>query len=279
MSYIALDLDACKVLFKAECMQSACLISAMEYPNVTHCIFPVERERQPGEKPSAGKRTLPKTLTVMECKMFWRSITGTDWSNNNIGQLLDQLHDKFVELPCDPRSLMQLMSKAGPNDLPIDQGDWKDWKRPPHYAEVSKPHEPSKAPASPALPWSIPAAPSAPEARPRLPWEAAAPAAPAPTPKLPWESVGEVLSATVDAEKVADAVVTVATAMQTPVAAPTKGATARVWAICDEQLAKMSGTIDWKCLKRWVVEAAEAEGLNGGTAGTQFGRWKASKGL
>lgn len=286
MSYVALDLDNCKVLFKAECMQSACLISALEYPEVTHCIFPVERDRHPNDKKIGGQRTLPKTLTVMECKMLWRSITGAEWTSSNIGQLLDQLQEKLVELPCDQRSLMQLMSKAGPADLPIDIGDWPAWKRPPHYAEVSKPHEAGKAPASPAMPWSIPAAPGAAEGRPRLPWEAADPAPIQPAPKLPWEAGNQVESTqsaeqpwVIDKEQgFQSKAPTVATIPEAPKATPTKGATARVWAIADELLSKIGGG-DMKELKRRVVNAAEAEGLNGGTAGTQFGRWKASKWL
>lgn len=292
MSYVALDLDNCKVLFKAECMQSACLISALEYPEVTHCIFPVARDRHPNDKKIGGQRTLPKTLTVMECKILWRSITGAEWTSSNIGQLLDQLQEKLVELPCDQRSLMQLMSKAGPADLPIDIGDWPAWKRPPHYAEVSKPHEAGKAPASPAMPWSIPAAPGAAEGRPRLPWEAADPA-PIPAAQLPWEdtppfagcdpnfnpgSNPENSQTEVHCTGHVDYAPAVATMPEAPKAAPTKGATARVWAIADELLAKI-GDGDMKELKRRVVNAAEAEGLNGGTAGTQFGRWKASKGL
>ena len=279
MSYVALDLDKCKVLFKAACMQSACLISAMEYPDVTHCIFPVERDRHPSDKPAAGKRTLPKTLTVMECELLWKSITGQSWASKNIGQLLDQLQEKLIELPNDPRSLMQLMSAAGPLDLPIDQGDWSKWKRPPHYAEVSKPHEASKAPAAPGQPWAIPAVPAAAEGRPRLPWETAdAPARAIPAvPKLPWETQA-VQETSVHCTAHVDYAPEVATVQAPPKAAPAKGATARVWAIADELLAKIGGG-DIKELKRRVVNAAEAEGLNGGTAATQFGKWKAAKGL
>lgn len=71
-------------------------------------------------------------------------------------------------------------------------------------------------------------------------------------------------------------------------AAPTKGATARVWEIADKHMADMlpEGTsmtlamlLSNKEFRKQVIELCEAEGLNPGTAATQFGKWKGSKGL
>lgn len=59
---------------------------------------------------------------------------------------------------------------------------------------------------------------------------------------------------------------------------PKSGATKRVWEIADAYFAKM-GVADLKLMRKAVIAAAEAEGINSGTAGTQFGKWKATKGL
>jgi len=63
-------------------------------------------------------------------------------------------------------------------------------------------------------------------------------------------------------------------------AAPTKGATGRVHQIADDLFAQdASQTHNIKEFRKRVIEACEAEGLNPGTAATQFGKWKAGKGL
>ncbi len=62
---------------------------------------------------------------------------------------------------------------------------------------------------------------------------------------------------------------------------PQKGATGRVWEIADNliDLYMDKTNIDLKELRRKVIAACEAEGLNPGTAGTQFAKWKKDKGL
>ena len=61
--------------------------------------------------------------------------------------------------------------------------------------------------------------------------------------------------------------------------APRKpGATKMVWDIADARLAANPG-MDLKTLRKLIVAECEAQGINGGTAATQFGKWKSSKGL
>jgi hypothetical protein len=65
--------------------------------------------------------------------------------------------------------------------------------------------------------------------------------------------------------------------------APRKpGATKRVWDIADALLASVTGqglAVDVKAIRKGVVDACVNEGINAGTAATQFGKWKADKGL
>ena len=61
--------------------------------------------------------------------------------------------------------------------------------------------------------------------------------------------------------------------------APRKpGATKMVWDIADARLAANPG-MDLKTLRKLIVAECKAQGINEGTAGTQFGKWKSSKGL
>lgn len=67
-----------------------------------------------------------------------------------------------------------------------------------------------------------------------------------------------------------------------PRAAPTKGATAKVWEFADALygiwlVSPNNGNV--KVLRASVVSACEEAGINPGTAATQFAKWKNSKGL
>ena len=62
-------------------------------------------------------------------------------------------------------------------------------------------------------------------------------------------------------------------------ARPQQGATKKIWDIADDLLA-VTGTIgNVKAFRKEVIDRAKALGLNEGTAATQFGKWKATKGL
>lgn len=64
-----------------------------------------------------------------------------------------------------------------------------------------------------------------------------------------------------------------------PATRPKAGtSTGKVWDAADAALAANPGA-PVKELKSLVVAACEAEGINAGTAGVQFGKWKSSKGL
>lgn len=56
-------------------------------------------------------------------------------------------------------------------------------------------------------------------------------------------------------------------------AAPSKGATARVWVIADAVTAEKGGTID----RAAIIARCEAEGINPSTAGTQYSKWKKAR--
>jgi hypothetical protein len=55
--------------------------------------------------------------------------------------------------------------------------------------------------------------------------------------------------------------------------APSKGATARVWAIADETTERL-GKVD----RAAIMAACEAAGINPATAGTQYSKWKKARG-
>lgn len=60
---------------------------------------------------------------------------------------------------------------------------------------------------------------------------------------------------------------------------PRQGITKRIWELADELLAVTGQMGNVKEFRTKVIQRAEAEGANPGTAATQFGKWKASKGL
>ena len=236
MSYVALDLENMKVLFKAPDMRSACLISAMDFEQVTHCIFPVERTT---ETPKGGQRQakLPGFLTRMEQVVLYRNMTGQQGTVSlNAGDLMDTLHAMLLDYPNDARSLFALEKLAGLDSLEADERDI-----------IPNAQPLIKLPSAPSLP-SAPVAPSIPSA-PGIPSAPKIPAAP----KLP----------------------------SAPPTAPKAGSTTgKVWAIADQIMADIPQPVsDLKELRRVVIEACEEEGINPGTAATQFGAWKRSKDL
>lgn len=65
-----------------------------------------------------------------------------------------------------------------------------------------------------------------------------------------------------------------------PSEAPKAGSkTGRVWGIADTIYVQSGQSSDFKALRKQIVEACEAEGINGSTASVQYGKWKNSKGL
>lgn len=228
MSYVALDLEKMVVLFKAADMHSACFISAMEFDEVTHCIFPIERQTlTPNGKGRIAK--LPGFLTSMENRILYRNITGKE-PPTAFGDVMDQLYEELLNIPDDIRGLFKLQQMAGPNPLPCDVG-----------MPDPNPTPILRIPKAP----SIPVAPSS-AASPSIPKAPAIPKAPSAIPQAPKPG----------------------------------GTTARVWAIADQTMLDIPQPVsDLKELRRVVIEACTEEGINPGTAATQFGAWKRSKGL
>jgi len=64
-----------------------------------------------------------------------------------------------------------------------------------------------------------------------------------------------------------------------PAERPRQGITKRIWELADELLAVTGSVGNLKEFRKKVIDRAQAEGANAGTAATQFGKWKASKGL
>lgn len=233
MSYVALDLENMKVLFKASDMRSAALISAMDFYEVTHCIFPVERISDAG-RGIPRMVTLPGCMTRMEHVMLYRNMTGIENGGGlNVNELRVELHKLLLELPDDQRTLFKLEQLAGPEPLAADT------------REIIRSPQPvikvQSAPSIPVAP-SIPSAPGIPSA-----------------PKIP--SAPRIPSA--------------------PPTAPKAGSTTgKVWEIADGFFSEdASQTRDMKTFRAKVITACEAIGINPGTAATQFGAWKRSKGL
>lgn len=244
MSYLGVDLDKCKVLFKADSMTSACLISALEYEAVTHCIFPLER--QSADQMRKDKRILPKFLAIREMELIWENLGNPKWEGT-MGGLMDVLQTALFALPDDSRTAFKLQTMAGPEPLSVDIG------MPERNVQPLV-----KLPSAPVKP-SAPPIPSAPGS----PWLASAPAAPA-IPSVP----------------------PIPTAPKLPSAPPKApspaGATGKVWAIADDTYAFIGALevqADLKAFRKKVIESCEKQGINSGTAATQFGKWKASKGL
>jgi hypothetical protein len=66
--------------------------------------------------------------------------------------------------------------------------------------------------------------------------------------------------------------------VQVSAEAPKAGSkTGRVWEIAEDIYKAQGAHTDFKSLRKDIVAACEAEGINGSTASVQFGRWKATK--
>ena len=62
-----------------------------------------------------------------------------------------------------------------------------------------------------------------------------------------------------------------------PAVRPKEGtATGKVWDICDAAYKAAGEVQDWKAFRAAVTALAEKEGINAGTVGVQFGKWKSS---
>jgi hypothetical protein len=111
-------------------------------------------------------------------------------------------------------------------------------------------------PAAPAPP-KAPAPPSAPKPPTKGGKAPPPPAAPGAAPKPPKASTRAP-----------------AQAGERPKAGSTTG---KVWDVCDAAYAAAKGQVDdWKAFRKAVVQLGEKEGINGGTVGVQFGKWKAA---
>lgn len=69
-----------------------------------------------------------------------------------------------------------------------------------------------------------------------------------------------------------------ATGITTPSAPSPKGATGMVWVIADRILAEV-GSADIKALRKAIVTACEAQGINPSTASVQYGKWRQTKNI
>lgn len=264
MSYIGVDLDKCVIMFKVPNMHTAALLSGTRYLDVTHFIFPVERQTAAESKYRV--RTLPKLLCGYEQKKIYKSLTGEEWEGT-FGGLMHKLHDLLVELPLSDINIFELEKEAGTETL---RADLMELQKRPVYQPVSVPVKEGSTP-------SIPRAPSAPPAAsPDAPWLTPAPALKSAPTGIP--------SAPPSIPKAANPIPSAPAIPSAPSAPKAGSTTGRVWAIADKFYKEEGGTfaslnIDFKALKAKVVAECEAQGINPGTAGTQFGAWKKAQGV
>lgn len=255
MSYIGVDLDKCEIMFKVPNIHAAALLSGTRYLDTTHYIFPIER--QTAAEAKYRVRTLPKLLCGYEQKKIYKSLTGTEWPGT-FGDLMDKLHEMLLDLPMSDINIFELEREAGAETL---RADLMELQKRPQYQPVSVPVKSTPSAPAPSIPSAPPTAPAA-----DAPWLSAAPKIPSaptppPAPSSPIPSAPSIPSA--------------------PKAGSTTG---KVWAIADEFYKAEGGTfaslnIDFKALKAKVVAECEAQGINPGTAGTQFGAWKRAQGV
>lgn len=62
-----------------------------------------------------------------------------------------------------------------------------------------------------------------------------------------------------------------------PGVAPSKGSTGKVWEIADLVRAEMGNAPISKEMRTAIIARCELQGINGGTAATQYGKWKATQ--
>ena len=247
MSYICLDMDNLRILFKVPDIRTAGLLSALEHLEVTQWTFPTDW------------KGLWRRLSMHEMRVLLKNSTGEDYKGTSVRDLGDRVLAALEAHPMSDVNGFRLMQQAGPNELPCDapltDADLEG------RTHISKPAPP---PAPRSVAPSIPSAPGIPSPPPLIaqPW--AVPAAPA-APSIP-------------------SAPPMATVPSIPKAPPTKGATGRVWEIADRILSESefksmtkAEVLANKAFRKVVIDACEAEGLNPGTAATQFGKWKASK--
>lgn len=231
MSYIGVDLDNHVILFKTYDMQSACLLSALDFEDQTHLIFPVERlTGAESQKPRISR--FPDFITIHDQKKVYRNMTGSE-PPATVGDLGKELHQLLLDLPMTTETPLEIAKRAGPNPLAADIG-MPDGRANKGYQQPSIPLAPSHS-ALPAIPMA-----------PKIPMAPSIPKAPSAIPSAPKAG----------------------------------GTTARVWEIATEILGRSQiDPPNLKELRQLVVGACQAEGINPGTAATQFGAWKRSKGL
>lgn len=254
MSYIGVDLDKCEIMFKVPNIHAAALLSGTRYLDTTHYIFPIERQTAAESKYRV--RTLPKLLCGYEQKKIYKSLTGTEWTGT-FGDLMDKLHEMLLDLPMSDINIFELEREAGAETL---RADLMELQKRPQYQPVSVPVKSTPSMPAPSIPSPPPMAPAA-----DAPWLSAAPKIPS-APTLPSAPSSPMPSAP-----------SIPSAPSAPKAGSTTG---KVWAIADQFFSEDgSQAHDIKAFKSKVVAECEAQGINPGTAGTQFGAWKRARGL
>lgn len=66
-------------------------------------------------------------------------------------------------------------------------------------------------------------------------------------------------------------------APKAPGVKPSKGSTGRVWEVADAVRAEMGGGPITKEMRAAIIARCETQGINAGTAATQYGKWKATQ--
>lgn len=196
------------------------------------------------------------TLTDLELRLLYKNLCGESfhgYARYHLEATLVKMADALeVSAINEVEAMLQAMS--------ISDDDDEFYKYVPGSAEPLKVNVLFRATALKTAPLVLPL-PPAPQAQ------------QTPTPQA------AALFAAYEAQKLAKDVPRESRASNPSTYVPPKGGskTGRVWEIAEPIYEAASKPLDWKELRKQIVSACEAEGINGSTASVQYGKWKQTK--
>lgn len=194
-------------------------------------------------------------LTDLELRLLYRNLCGQSfqgYARHHLEATLKMMCEALPESPINEyEALLQAMT--------IDMEDEDYYRYAPGSTEPSKQNVLFRAPAKQTQAIVIPCPP-----------------APAPLPQSPENKAH---MAAYEAQKLARSVPREPRQSNPSTYVPPKGGskTGRVWEIAEPIYEAAPKPVDWKALRKQIVAACEAEGINSSTASVQYGKWKQTK--